>query len=59
MVRTLLLGEADMAFTSVTLTSERFEAVDYLIPMAPETPAVFVHRMGEEKLAWQDYYFRL
>ena len=38
---------------TLTLSSERFQVVDYLIPMARQTEAVFIKNTGQQELSWR------
>ncbi len=55
MVRSLLLGHADLSASSVTLSAERFMAVDFLYPLGTETYAIYISNPGREALNWDIY----
>lgn len=55
MVSNLLDNSADIIVGSLTMTSTRFEAVDYLIPIGMETYAIFIKAVDNEDISWQTY----
>ena len=58
MMRSALVGDVDMIFTSLSLTLERHQAVNYLVPVAKETLAMMIRNPLEgETLAWSTYRY--
>ena len=59
MLGNLLRGEADLIVASVTQTTKRFQAVDFLLPMGTETPAFYMARQGYERKEWLSFLYPL
>ena len=55
MIRSLLMGRADLAASSLTLNPERFTAIDYLFPMGTETYAIYISNPDQESIDWNIY----
>lgn len=56
MVGTLFKGEADMIGTSLTMTAERAEAVDYLLPIAQQTNTMLIRKSSaSEAVSWRTF----
>ena len=55
MISNLILGDADFVSTSLTMTPERYEVIDYLLPFGSETYAFFISRHESEGFSWKTY----
>ena len=55
MVKSLYTGEVDMVGCSLTLTAERFRAVDYLYPLGLETYSIYIGNPESEVEDWELY----
>ena len=57
MIKSVMLKEADIIATSLTMRPERFYGVNFLMPMGTETQALLVKRTSNiEKLDWTTYF---
>ena len=56
MVSSVQKGEVDLA-CSLTVTVQRFEAVDFLLPLGTETNAVFIQTNVREGASWVAFLF--
>ena len=55
MIASLVDGEADAIWTTLTLSSVRGSAVDFLMPLAVDKYSIFTPTFGIEEMAWTTY----
>ncbi len=59
MIRTLLKGEADFISASLTMTTIRLTAINYLLPAGSETSGMIIKKDGLEEYSWLTFFLPL
>ncbi len=59
MIRTLLMGEADFISASLTMSTIRLSAINYLLPVGSETSGMIIKKDGLEEYSWLTFFVPL